>query len=175
MVSCLGSLVQSFCGEGGALETNITGVCGEHSQCSGHTRFAPLGRVCVLSPSTLFRLQVALQGAGPALPALFRPKPLRFRFSGTPQRPRRGWVCVLCLPLPSSSGKQELEDHTLPGCNAPYPLHGPSLRFPACPSGVPCVSSGELISGCKPPSRCQPSRISGGLWIETGRSLFADW
>ena len=39
MVSCCGSLVQSRCGEGGALQTNIT-VCGEHSQCSGHTGFA---------------------------------------------------------------------------------------------------------------------------------------
>ena len=26
-------------------------------------------------------------------------------------------------------------------------------------SGVPCVSSGELISGCDPPGRCQPSRL----------------
>ena len=28
--------------EGGALQTNVTGVCGEHLQCSGHTGFAPL-------------------------------------------------------------------------------------------------------------------------------------
>ena len=30
-------------------------------------------------------------------------------------------------------------------------------------SGVLCVSSGELISGCDPPSRCQPSRIPRSL------------
>ena len=30
-------------------------------------------------------------------------------------------------------------------------------------SGVPCVSSGELISGCDPPSRCRPSRIPRSL------------
>ena len=30
-------------------------------------------------------------------------------------------------------------------------------------SGVPCVSSGELISGCNPPGRCQPSRIPRSL------------
>ena len=84
MVSCLGSLVQSCCGEGGALQTNVTGVCGEHSQCSGHTGFALL-KACVLSLSTLLRLQAALQGAGRELCALPRRKPLRFRFSGTLQ------------------------------------------------------------------------------------------
>ena len=30
-------------------------------------------------------------------------------------------------------------------------------------SGVPCVSFGELISGCDPPGRHQPSRIPGRL------------
>ena len=42
MVSCSGSLVQSRCEERGALHTNVTGVCGGHSKCSGHTGFAPL-------------------------------------------------------------------------------------------------------------------------------------
>ena len=54
---------------------------------------------CVLSQSTLLRLQVALpelSEAGPGLRALPRSKPLRFRFSGTPQRHRLGWVCILC-------------------------------------------------------------------------------
>ena len=32
----------------------------------------------------------------------------------------------------------------------------------------------ELISGFDPPGRCQPSRISGSLWLETG-SVFAVW
>ena len=56
----------------------------------------PLLTVCVLSQSTLLRLQVALQGAGPELRALPRSKPLKFRFSGTPQRRRLSWVCILC-------------------------------------------------------------------------------
>ena len=49
VVFCLGSLVQSCCGEGGALQTNVTGLCGEHSQFSGHTGFAPShsGPVCL--------------------------------------------------------------------------------------------------------------------------------
>ena len=49
MVSCSGLLVQSCCEEGGALQTNITGVCGEHSQCSGHTGFAPTHGACAFS------------------------------------------------------------------------------------------------------------------------------
>ena len=46
MDTFLGSLVQSCCGEGGTLQTNITGVCGECSQCLGHTGFAPIHDVC---------------------------------------------------------------------------------------------------------------------------------
>ena len=42
----LGSLVQSCYGGGGTLQTNITGVCGECSQCLGHTGFAPAHGVC---------------------------------------------------------------------------------------------------------------------------------
>ena len=37
-----------------------------------------------------------LSEAGPGLRALPRSKPLRFRFSDTPQRYRLGWACVLC-------------------------------------------------------------------------------
>ena len=36
-----------------------------------------------------------LSEAGPGLHALPRSKPLRFRFSGPPQRLRLGWACVL--------------------------------------------------------------------------------
>ena len=51
----LGSLVQLCCGEGVTLKADNTGVCGECSQCLGHTGFAPL-TACVLSLSTLLRL-----------------------------------------------------------------------------------------------------------------------
>ena len=37
-----------------------------------------------------------LSEAGPGLHTLPRSKPLRFRYSGTPQRHRLGWACVLC-------------------------------------------------------------------------------
>ena len=69
VISCSRLLVQSCCREGGALQTNVTGLCGEHSQCSSHTGFA-LAYGCVLSLSTLLRLPAALYGAGPALHAV---------------------------------------------------------------------------------------------------------
>ena len=82
---------------------------------------------------------------------------------------------VFCaFPCPSSSGSQELDGCTLLGCSVPYPLRGPSISFPAHRSSAPCVCSRELASSRHPPGRCQPSRISGSLWLETG-SLFAVW
>ena len=38
VVTYLGPLTQWYCGDGGALQTNIPGVC---SQCPGRTGFAP--------------------------------------------------------------------------------------------------------------------------------------
>ena len=46
VVTYLGSLVQLCCVEGGTLQTNIIGVCGECSQCLGHTGFDPAHGVC---------------------------------------------------------------------------------------------------------------------------------
>ena len=40
VVTYLGSLVQLFCGEGGTLQTNITGMCEKYSQYMDHTVFA---------------------------------------------------------------------------------------------------------------------------------------
>ena len=46
VVTYLVSHVQLCCGEGGTLQTNVTGLCGECSQCLGHTGFAPTHGVC---------------------------------------------------------------------------------------------------------------------------------
>ena len=46
VVTSLGSLVQSCCGDGGTLQTNITGMCGECSQCFSRTGFAPTRGLC---------------------------------------------------------------------------------------------------------------------------------
>ena len=165
MVSCLDSLVQSCCGEEGALKTNFIGLCGEHSQCSGHTGFAPLMGV-------FFR---HLHCSGSRM--LYRKRAMhcvQFQFSGTPQKHRLNWACVLCFPRPEQLRQQELDECTLPGCSATYPFGGPSLSFHQPLLGVPCVCSGELVSSHDPPSRCDPFRISGSLWLITG-SLFAVW
>ena len=63
-----------------------------------HWVFAHSRRVCFLSLhcSGSRLLCGELYDAGPGLHALLRSKPLRFRFSGTPQRHRVGWACVLC-------------------------------------------------------------------------------
>ena len=158
---------------------------GHHKQiplaCVGSTGsnvWATLGlpplTACVLSPSTLLRLLAALQGAGLELRALPRPKPLKFRFSGTPQRSRLGWACILCLPHQSSSGSQELDEHTLPRCSATSPLPSPSLSSQVCLVQCSLCLFWGAISSCDSPGRCQPSRISGSLWLEMG-SLFAVW
>ena len=80
------------------------------------------------------------------------------------------------FPRPEQLRQQELDGRTLPGCCAPYPLCSPRLSFcvQACQLCVPCVSSGELVFRCDPPGGCQPSRISGSLWLET-ESLLAVW
>ena len=159
MVIYLGSLVQLCCREGGTLQTKITGVCEACSQCLGHTGLAPTHVVCAFP---VYTAQVPgcsageLSKVGPGLPALPRSKPLRFRFSGTPQRHRLGWVCILCLSqVRAAQVTRGLGEHTLPR----LAVHLTTSPVPAawCPgctagiSGVPCVPSGELISGCDLP------------------------
>ena len=147
----------------------ISLVCAGSNHSVPATVGLPPLTACVLSPTTLLRLQAALQGAGPEVHALPRPKPLRFHFLRPPQRGSLG-PAFCAFPGASSSGSQELEEPTLPGCGAPSPLRGPSFSFRL--SGAPCISSWELVSSRHPPGRCQPSRISGSLWLETG-NLFA--
>ena len=85
----LGSLVQSCCGEGGTVQTNNTGVC---LQCLSHTGTAP-AHGAHSSGSRLLHQEPS--EASPGLHAPPRSKPLRFRHSGSPQRQRLGWACVL--------------------------------------------------------------------------------
>jgi len=132
------------------------------SQCLGHTGFAPAhgGFPCLhcLGSRLLFW---ELSEAGPGLCALPRSKPLRFRYLGSPQRRRLGWACVLC---PSQVRAAQVTRYL--ACTVPATYH---LPRPCCLynwhtfTGMPCVSPGELISGCDPPGRCRPSRIPGSL------------
>ena len=99
MITYVGSRVHSCCGEGGTLQTNITGVCGECLQYLGCTGFAPAHGVYAFSVCTVQALGCSageLSEAGPGLHAVPNSKLLRFRFLGTPQRCRLGWACILC-------------------------------------------------------------------------------
>ena len=78
----------------------VWGVLAVCSQCWGHTGFAPAHGVCAFPVNTAQAPGCSageLSKVGSGLRALPRSKPLRFRFSGTPQRHRLGWGCVLCL------------------------------------------------------------------------------
>ena len=156
VVTYLGSLVQSCSGEGGTQQTNITGVYGECSQCLGRTGFAPAHSVCAFPVYTSQALGCSageLSEAGPGLHARPRSKPLRFRFSGTPQRHRLSCACVFCLSQVQAAQATRCLASTLsPGTVCLITFLVPAAWFPGyAVSDVPCVSSGELISGCEPP------------------------
>ena len=164
MVTFLGSFVQSCCGEGGTLQTNITGVCVECSQCLGHTGFAPAHSKCAFPVYTAQALGCSageLSNAGPGLCALPRSKLFRFRFLGTQQRHRLGWACVLCpsqvwtvqvtkclASAHSPVGAVHLTTSPIPASEFPWLCSRNTI------SGVACVSSRELISGCDSPCGC---------------------
>ena len=144
MVTYLGSLVHSCCGETGTLQTNITGICGESSQCLGHTGFAPTHGVCAFPVYTAQASGCSageLSKVGPGLCALSRSKLLRFRFLGIPQRHRLGWACILC----PSQVQEPLASTLFPGV-AVHLINSPSPAawFPGCAAGglcqVCCVS-----------------------------------
>ena len=142
MVTYLCSLVQSCCGERGTLQTNVTGVCGECSLCLGHTGFAPTHGVCafiVYTSQVLGCSAGELSEAGPGLCILSRSKPLRFRFSGTPQRRRLGLACVLCpsqvrsaqeTRCLASTVSPKLEVHVIASLV-------PAAQFSGCVAGTP--------------------------------------
>ena len=157
------SSVQSYCWEGRALQTDIS-VCGEHSPCSRHTGFAPLTGVCSF-PIYTAKAPGCSIWSGPcvACGSSFRV----LHKSADSVAP-----AFSAFPGLSGSGSQGLDGHTLPGCPAAFPS-----AAPACAGQVPaaCVCSPELASSYDPPgSGCQPSRISGSLYIETG-GLSAVW
>ena len=140
------------------------------SQCLDHTGFGLAHGVCAFPVYTAQAPGYSageLSKVGPGLHALPRSKLLIFRFWGTPQRRRLGLAYVLC---PSQVRAAQVTRYL---ANAHSPGGAGHLTSPIQPlsqvhsrsaiSGVPCVSSGELISGCNPPGGCQLSRIPGKL------------
>ena len=172
MVTYLGSLVQSCCGERGTLQTSITGMCGECLQCLGHTEFAPTHGVCAFPVYTAQAPGCSageLSKVGPGLCALPRFKPPRFRFSVLHKGTDSVGPAFCALPRSEQLRRPGAwQEHTPQLSGESYHLPYPSCSVScmcsgSAISGVLCVSSGELISGCDPPGRCQASRIPGRL------------
>ena len=75
--------------------------------------------------------------AGPGLPAPPRSKPLRFRHSGSPQRRRLSWACVLC---PSQVRAAQVMRCLASVIAATYRL--PAAQLSRCTTGAP--SQGDV-------------------------------
>ena len=179
------SSVSNFCsdtrGEGGHLFRLTCRAVGREEHCkqislacvwSARSILATPGlyslMVCVLSHSTLLRLQVALQGncLKRTLSCMHFPG---LSHSGTGSCvPHRG-LRFVPFPGPRSSSDQVLGERALPrwgreSYHLPSPSHSLSwVCSRSAVSGVPCVSSGELISGCDPLDGCQLARVPGRL------------
>ena len=89
-----------------------------------------------------------LSRAGPGLRALPRSEPLGFRFSGTSQRHRLSWACVLC---PSQVRAAQVTRCLASAVAATYHLPHP------------CWSVFWIYSWCTFSGRCQLSRIPRSL------------
>ena len=121
-----------------------------------------------------------LSEASPGLYALPRSKLLRFRYLGTPQRCRLGWACVLC---PSQVRAAQATKYLVSAIAVTYCLPCPSCSVfwvnNGCAfSGVPCVSSGELISGCDSPANVdhqesQEVLVSNEVCLQFGRGCLS--
>ena len=150
---------------GGTLGTNIRGVCGECAQCLSHAGFAPALRACAF----IYTAQAPDCSAGNCLVACTS----RLSHSGSGSRGLHKGADPggpACCALPRSEQLRRpgaWRAHSPQVGGASYHLPDPSCSVlgvqRARVSGVLPVSSGQLISGCEPPGRCQPSRIPGRL------------
>ena len=118
--------------EGGMLQTNDTGM---RSQCLSHTGSAPAHGACSLPAHTAQALGCSA-GNNPrlALDCMHPPrsKLLSFRHSGSPQRRRLSWACILC----SSQIRAAQVMRRLASTNAAtYCL--PATRLSGCKTGAP--------------------------------------
>ena len=129
----------------------------------------PSSQDCVFSGSTLLRLQVALQGYCPKQALHFLHFPCVSCSGSVSQVLCKGTDSVGCafFALPWSEqlrwpGAWQVYCPRWTGCLNHLPGHDHLVSWVYCEStvsSVPCVSSEELISGCNPPGRCQPSRM----------------
>ena len=117
----------------------ISLACVGSAQCLGHTGFAPTHGVCSFPVYTAQAPGLSageLSKAHPGFCALPRSKLLRFSFSGTPQRHRLGWACVLCLSQVRAAQVTSWPAHC-PRWSVCLISLGPATRFPGCAAGAP--------------------------------------
>ena len=124
----LGSRVQSHCGEEETLQTNNTGVC---LQYLSHAGLAPV-HGAHRSGSRLLHREPSK--AGPGLHAPPRSKLLRLRHSGSPQRCRLSWACILC---PSQVRAAQVMRYLVSVVTVTYRLTVPAARFSGYTTGTP--------------------------------------
>ena len=126
------SSVQSCCGEGGALQTDIA-VCGEHLPCSGRTGFAPYRGVCAFPVCT---------AQAPGCSIWSRPCVECGSSFRVLHNSANSVVPAFCaFPGLSGSGSQRL-GRPLPGCGAPFPSVAPARA-----SGVPLpIFQNEMVT-----------------------------
>ena len=127
----------------------------------------PSSQQCVLSVSTPLRHQVALKGICPKQALGFVHFPgLSFSGSGSRVLHKDSVVCMRLCPsqVRAAQATRCLVSTLSQVGRESYHLPGPGRSRVHCKStisGVPCVSSGEQMSGCDPPGRCQPASIPG--------------
>ena len=127
----------------------ITLACVGSARSDSATVGLPPFRACVLSSlhcSGSRLLFWELSEVGPGLRALPRSKPLRFRYSGTPQRRRLCWACVLCpFQVQAAQETRCLQVRLLQLIDSPVP----AAWFSGCITGTPS-QHGENQDPCSP-------------------------
>ena len=140
MVIYLGSLVQLCCGEGGTLQTNITGMCGECSQCLSHIGFVPTHGMCDFPVYTVQALGCSAGNClRQTLGCVHFPGLSRSGSGSWVLHKGTDWLGLHFVPFPglSSSGDQALGECTLPRWGgASYHLHGPGWSVSQCSVGA---------------------------------------
>ena len=113
------------------LQTSNTGVC---SKCLSHTGSAPAHGACSLPAHTAQALGCSAGNhrGWPWAAAPPRSKLLRFRHSGSPQRHRLGWACILC---PSQVRAAQVMRCLASTIAATYRL--PAAQFSGCTTSTP--------------------------------------
>ena len=170
MAIYLGSLVQLCCGEVGTLQTNTAGMCGECSQWMDHTGFSTAqGGVCFPDLHCLVS-RVPCKGTVPSGPCISCTSQVyTAQVLGCSTGAQTQIRCAFCA-IPRSNPLCQLS-----AWRDDCPRWAVHLMHLSCSSclvsqvchkgtvpGVLCVFSGELISGCDTPGRCELSKVPGG-------------